>query len=100
VKNFLVLIMGLIGVTTGYCEESEAERSAKQAELDSQCEVARQIALAPIRRDIFEECLVKKNDKLVCEAEADGYNGARAGRGSLFYDLPECEIAFNYKKGK
>ena len=99
-KNILVLMVGLLSVTAGYCEEGEAERSAKQAQLDSKCEGARQIALAPGKQDVFQECLDKKKDVPVCKHEADIYNGARAGRGPLFYDLPECEIAFNYKKSQ
>ena len=99
-KNILVLIVGLLSVTAGYCEESEAERSAKQAQLDSNCEGARKIALDPGKQDVFQECLDKKKDVPVCKNEADRYNGAKAGRGPLFYDLPECEIAFNYKKSQ
>jgi hypothetical protein len=100
VKNALVLIVGLITATAGYCADSEAERNAKQAELDSKCEEARQKALAPIRQDIFDECLEKKEDELVCKNEAAEYNGAKVGRGPLFYDLPECVVAFDNKKDK
>jgi hypothetical protein len=100
VKNILVLLVGLISVTAGYCEKSEAGLSGKQAELDSKCEEARQVALAPIKQDRFQECLERKKDELVCKNEAEKYNGGRAGRGPLFYDLPECETAFNYKKSQ
>jgi hypothetical protein len=99
-KKILVLIVGLVSATAGYCEESEADRSAKQAQLDSQCEEARHKALVPGKQDVFQECLEKKKSVPLCKNEADKYNGARAGRGPLFYDLPECEIAFDYKKNQ
>lgn len=98
-KKFLVLAVSLLCVTAGYCGESEADRNQKQMELDNKCEDARQIALAPLKQNIFQECLDKKKDKLVCKNEADEYNGGRANRGPMFYNLPECEKAFKYKKG-
>ena len=96
-KNFLVLAIGLLGVIAGYCVASEADQI--QMELDSKCEEARQIALAPLKHEVFQECLEKKKDELVCKTEADEYDGGRANRGPMFYDLPECEKAFDYKKG-
>jgi hypothetical protein len=95
----LVLAVSLLGVTAGYCGESEADRSQKQMELDRKCEDARQIALAPLKQEVFQECLEKNKDELVCKNEADEYDGGRPNRGPMFYDLPECEIAFDYKKG-
>ena len=99
-KNSLVLIISMLFATVGYCAESAVERSAKQAELDGICEAARKKALAPMKRDIFQECLTNGKEEEVCQAEADGFNGARVGRGPLFYDLPECEAAFEYQKSQ
>lgn len=98
-KKFLALAVSLLVVTAGYCGESEAERNQKQMELDNKCEEARQIALAPLKQNIFQECLGKKKEESECKNEADEYNGSRANRGPMFYDLPECDIAFEYKKG-
>jgi len=75
------------------------DRQNKQAELDAACEAARQTALAPRKLDIYQECIDKfKKSIEVCEQEADGYNGNRVGRSLLFYDLPECETAFEHRK--
>ena len=75
------------------------DRQAKQAELDAACEAARQIALGPKKAEIYQECINKfKRSIEVCEQEADGYNGNRVGRTPLFYDLAECEAAFEYRK--
>jgi len=75
------------------------DRQNQQAELDAACEAARQTALAPRKAEIYQECIDKfKKSVEVCEEEASGYNGNRAGRTPLFYDLPECEAAFEYQK--
>lgn len=71
---------------------------SEQAELDAACEAARQAALAPKRAEIYQECVDKfKKSAEVCEQEAGGYNGNRVGATPLFYDLPECEAAFEYR---
>lgn len=78
-----------------------SEEKGKQAELDAACEAARQAALAPQRAEIYRECIDKfKKDAAVCEEEAAGYNGNRVGRSPLFYDLPECEAAFENRNSK
>ena len=89
-------------VTTIYNGLATAEdRQNKQAELDAACEAARQASLAPRKSEIYQECIDKfKKSAEVCEEEADGYNGNRVGRSPLFYDLPECEAAFEYQKNK
>ena len=75
------------------------EGQGNQAELDAACEAARQAALAPTRAEIHQECIEKfKKDAAVCDDEAAGYNGNRVGRSPLFYDLPECEAAFENRK--
>ena len=75
------------------------DRQKKQAELDAACEAARQAALVPKKEAIYQECIEKfKKSAEVCEEEADGYNGSRVGRAPLFYDLPECKAAFEYRK--
>lgn len=92
-RNTLLLILVLTPVV---CSGSDGQ--GKQAELDAACETARQLALAPRKADIYQECVVKfKKSVEVCEQEADRYNGNRVGGSPLFYDLPECEAAFEYR---
>ncbi|HAJ93223.1 MAG TPA: hypothetical protein DCO71_11530 [Gammaproteobacteria bacterium] len=77
------------------------DRQAKQAELDAACEAARQTALAPKKAKAYQECIdILKKSVEVCEQEAEAYNGNRVGRPPLFYDLPACEAAFEYRKNK
>jgi hypothetical protein len=76
-------------------DETDAER---QSELDRRCEAARAEKLAPIRAEIYAECLEgRKGDEAYCRRYADGYNGERIGGSPRFYELPECEEAFRFR---
>jgi hypothetical protein len=71
----------------------------KQVTLDQACEADRQKALKPRKTEIYQECRQKfKKSEKVCKAEAQAYNGNRIGGAPLFYELPACEKAFNYRK--
>ena len=78
------------------------DRSAQQVRLDAECEAARELKLAPEREKYIEECVEKKqkSDRMACEDFYRDY-GARSGnRAPLYYDLPECESAFEFRKNK
>ena len=94
----LLMLLVVLGAASGFWQETQAGDAQKQTELDQKCEAARQAALAPLRQGVLEECLGKGKDKSVCQGEANDYNGARIGRGPMFYDLPACEEALEYKK--
>lgn len=71
----------------------------KQVRLDQACEAARQKALKPRKKEIYQECRQKfKKDEKVCKQEAQAFNGNRIGGAPMFYELPACEKAFNYRK--
>ncbi|MBN8279407.1 MAG: hypothetical protein J0M16_02235 [Gammaproteobacteria bacterium] len=87
------LLLALLA--TGAVAGDDADR---QAELDRRCEAARDEALAPIRADIYKECLAdKRGDDAYCRRYADGYNGERIGGSPRFYELPECQAAFEFR---
>ena len=92
----------LAGVTAAVAyETAQDRRQARQAELDRECETARQAALQPKREDIYQECINKfKKEEGVCQSEANAYNGYRISGAPLYYDLPECVQAFDYRKDK
>ena len=93
----IILVVVMTALNNGLAIAED--RQTKQAELDAACEAARQTALAPKKAEIYQECIDKfKKSVEVCEQEAAGYNGNRVGRTPLFYDLPECEPAFEYQK--
>ena len=71
-----------------------------QATLDEACEQAREKQLAPMREQATAECIAEgKQDKAQCEAEYANHSGRTGNRQLPFYDLPECEKAFNNRKG-
>ena len=93
----LVLVVLLTGTGAVVGEPGDAKQGDEelQAELDRRCEAARERKLAPIRDEIFAECLDKKqSDEAFCRRNADGYNGNRIGGSPRFYELPECQAAF------
>jgi hypothetical protein len=90
----------LLVLVSAICHGSETAEDIqnKQTELDAACEAARQTALAPRKSEIYQECIEKfKKSVEVCEKEAEGFNGNRVGASPLYYDLPECEAAFDYR---
>ena len=89
----LTLLVSLSAICNG--REFDDARPKEQAELDHACEQARQVALAPRKLAVYQECIKKfKKSVEYCEKQADEYNGTRVNGSPLFYDLPECEVAF------
>jgi hypothetical protein len=72
----------------------------RQAQLDSVCEAAREIKLAPMRVKLINECIEQdQKERDYCESYYADWEGNRgAGLSKLFYDLPECESAFAYQR--
>ncbi len=99
-KNVYLLLMTLLllASTAVQANKAEAEREAKQAELDAACEAARETKLAIVRAEFAEECVEKEqlSDQESCETFYADYGEGGFNRAPLFYDLPECEIAFEY----
>ncbi len=80
-------------------DKSEDERQAKQAELDAACEAAREVKLAQERARHIEECVETEllEDRETCERFYADYGESAARRAPLFYDLPECEKAHEFR---
>jgi len=76
------------------------QREDKQAKLDGVCEVARQKKLAPLRKKYVEECTTNKElpNREACVTFYADYGNRMGGRAPLFYDLPECVVAFEYNQ--
>ncbi len=95
----LLMVSAMVVSVAGHAIETEEERKAKQAELDAICEEARQKKIIPLRAQFVEECVEKEQrpDRASCERFYADY-GERAGkRVPLFYDLPECVRAHEYR---
>ena len=76
----------------------------KQQQLDAQCEAAREAKLAPEREQLIQECPAQFDKSLDdCRHFYRDYGAAlmRQGeivRAPLYYDLPACEAAFEYRQ--
>ena len=101
VKNacLLLIVLVIVSSNSGLADKSEEERKAKQAELDAACEVARQEKLVLVRAQYVEECIEKKQrpDRESCERFYADYGESSANQVPLFYDLPKCVTAHEYR---
>ena len=93
----IIFTLLLLAINPALAKESREE---KQARLDGACEVARQKKLAPMRKQFVEECVANKEmpNRKECERFYSDYGNRMGGRAPLFYDLPECETAFQYQQ--
>jgi hypothetical protein len=75
-------------------------QASEQAKLDAACEAAREKKLAPMRAGFIEECIEKKQrpDRAACERFYADFGNQAGNRAPLFYDLPECVKAFEYRR--
>jgi hypothetical protein len=94
------LMLAFVFASAGYAHESEEDRQAKQAELDAACEGAREVKLVAVRKQLTEECVEKKwprQDLAACERFYADYGITTPTQVGLFYDLPECVKAHDYR---
>jgi len=79
---------------------SDRERESKQSQLDAACESARERKLAPERTKYIEECVRDKfkDSREACERFYRDYGSETADRLALYYDLPECVQAFDFRQ--
>jgi hypothetical protein len=88
------LILPCVAAGTG------SDRQTTQAQLDAECEAARERKLAPERTRYIEECVRDKvrDSREACERFYRDYGARSADRAPLYYDLPECVRAFEFRK--
>jgi len=98
-KYVISIVLVLILSNPALAKES---REKKQAQLDGACEVARQKKLMPMRKKFVEECVANKElpSRQECERFYADYGNRMGGRAPLFYDLPECVTAFDYRQSQ
>jgi len=96
----LFVTMAMLGSATANAVETERDRKAKQAELDAICEQARQRNIAPLREKMIRECVDKEQrpDRASCERFYADYGERTGSQDPLFYDLPECVKAYEYRR--
>ena len=80
-----------------------AGSAQRQAELDATCEAARERLLAPMRAYYVEQCIherrrASREIRGQCERFYADFGAQTGNRAPLFYDLPECVYAFEYRR--
>ena len=98
-RYLLLTVVAMLTSATGQAIETEEDRKAKQAELDAICEQARQRKIAPLREKMIKECVEKEQrpDRASCERFYADYGERTGAQEPLFYDLPECAKAHEYR---
>lgn len=87
----LLLLVLLVGPAAAQ------DRATHQAELDAVCEDTRSAKLTGLRTRYVDECVAEGKDPEYCARFYADYGAATGNRGPLFYDLPECEAAFDFR---
>jgi hypothetical protein len=75
------------------------DRQAIQQQLDQACEAVRLEKLQPIREKYAAECVAEwDRSQEYCDRFYSDYGNQGGDQPVLFYDLPECEKAWNYRQ--
>lgn len=95
----LLVVFATLACAAAQADTSAEEREARQAELDTACEVAREKALVSAKTKSIAECVEKKQrpDRASCERFYADYGQRSPNQAPLFYDLPECEAAHEHR---
>ena len=73
------------------------DRQALQQQLNQACEAARLEKLKPVREKYAAECVAQwDRSQEYCDRFYSDYGNQGGAQTPLFYDLPECEKAWNY----
>lgn len=75
------------------------DRQDIQQQLDQACEAVRLEKLQPIREKYAAQCVAEwDRSQEYCDRFYSDYGNQSDDREVLFYDLPECEKAWNYRQ--
>lgn len=96
------MVFGLM-VTVVCAVPATADVLAQQATLDYACEAARERQLAPLRAYYIEQCVqhrrrISGDVRARCERFYADFGQQTGNRAPLFYDLPECVYAFEFRR--
>ena len=91
----LVMILTSVFINQAIAED----RRLIQQQLDEACETARLEKMAPIREKYAAECVAEwDRSQQYCDRFYSDYGNKGGDQPVLFYDLPECEKAWNYQQ--
>ena len=93
--SIVFAILAMLQVPNGALADGD-----EQARLDAACEAARERELAPLREQYIEECVQTKlkRSREACEQFYSDFGAQSGNRAPLFYDLPECVKAFEFRE--
>ena len=96
---FLSITLTLLLSGGALASDAEEKREASQARLDVACEVARQEKLVVVRAEKVAICTEQKerSDQASCKRFYSDYGAWVGNRPPLFYDLPACVKAHDYR---
>ncbi len=85
---------------TSALSAAEDDRASMQQKLDAECEAARELKLEPERATYVQECVQQdmKSTLEECQRFYADYGARTGNRAPLYYDLPECVAAFEYRQ--
>lgn len=93
---FLLLTMMMSAFVSHALAE---DRQSIQQQLDAACEAARLEKLRPIREKYAAECVAEwDRSQQYCDRFYSDYGNKGGDQAVLFYDLPVCEKAWNYRQ--
>jgi len=93
--SLLLTIVVSVFISQAFAEDSKLI----QQQLDEACETARLEKLTPIREKYAAQCAAEwDRSQEYCDRFYSDYGNAGGDTPVLFYDLPECEKAWNYRR--
>ena len=99
-RRWLALALTATIAAPPVCAGAGQDREAMQKALDAACEAARERRLVPERAKLVDDCVREQflESRKECARYYADYGG-QYGRGApLYYDLPECVRAFEYRE--
>ena len=99
-KTFLAPVITITLIFPIASTGAANDRQARQEMLDAQCQAARELKLAPERANLIETCVEEKQrrDMVACERFYRDHGAQSGDRAPLYYDLPECVEAFEFRR--
>lgn len=102
----VLMVLASIFATSALAREEYSRE--RQEELDEICEMEREKLKAPLRREAIEECVERNkrnrdagdHDRAYCERYFESYGDGGPASKAMFYDLPQCVEAFDYRRSK
>lgn len=96
-KPVLIILTMLISSIMSFAVAED--RELIQQQLDQACEAVRLEKLEPIREKYAAQCTAEwDRSQEYCDRFYSDYGNQGGDQAVLFYDLPECEKAWNYRQ--